>query len=159
MLEAVNWCRDFVQDVNELLSEPMTSKELTELKVKSLFYRTVGAVLTLAAAVTLVSSLATFAVSPISSTIGLASAGLLGTLAHDYITMGNNIRKVTQLSNNSFSNNQGFLKNVFGVGRGFCNLAQAEFYELQSGLPYYFRGTIIFDPLASYLKSEFAVQC
>lgn len=148
MTPVVNYFVHIVEDIDYLFTNPHMSEEALSSRICSLALRVIGGMLAVSAASTIVASLA-----PIS-VLGLAGGIFAAAFAYDLIKMGSNIRQINNALDIARLGNLNIFDQIFAIGRSVADFAQAGIYELETDIPYVFRGTILIDPFIRLLQSD-----
>lgn len=146
-----NYFVHMASDFDHLLTGQNFDDNVRDNRIVSLALRVLGGFVAVIAITSFVGSLATFSISPITSAVGLASALLVGFLALDLIKMGDNMRRICNAADIG-ARNQGIFDHLMDAGRAIFDVVPAAWYEAQHGVPYVFRGTILFDPALRFIN-------
>lgn len=144
---------NIVSDFEHLLTAPVVNQNIADNRIASLAMRIFGGFVMLAAVSTFISSVATFAVSPITSFVGIQVAIIIAVIAHDIIKMGDNLRRICDAAEFGTKPQPSFLHQLAALGQAVVDVVPAAWYEAQHGIPYIFRRTIILDPVIRFLSS------
>lgn len=142
-----------VSDFEHLLTAPVVNQNAADNRIASLALRILGGVFMLSAASMFISSIATFAVSPLTSFVGIQVALVIAVIAHDLIKMGDNMRRVCDAAEFGTKPQPSLLHHLAAFGQAVVDVVPAAWYEAQHGVPYIFRGTIIVDPVVRFMNS------
>lgn len=148
-----NYFVNIVSDFEHLLTAPVVNQNAADSRIASLALRILGGFCMLTAVSTLVTNAATFAVSPITSFVGIQVALVIAVIAHDLIRMGDNMRRVCDAAEFGAKPQPSLFHHLAAFGQAVADVVPAAWYEAQHGVPYIFRGTIILDPVVRFINS------
>lgn len=153
MSAVASYFHHIAQDFGNLIDPPPRIASSFESRVASLFCRVVGAGLAVSSCIHFIYHAALVTSSPTVAMVGVISACVQAIFAHDFITVGENMRKLNKAIDSGFLQSQNFFQMFFSFGRDVGNLVGAAYYEAQKNVHYSLQGTIVLEPIARIIAS------
>lgn len=128
----------------DYIMKPSSSKN-TEGRIISLASRIFGGILAMSAVISFIGHVTAIPVDPALSLAWIIADIFTAILAHDFIRMGDNARRIQVASE---IGNKGILDHITSLPGSVYDIGQAAIFEGQSGVSYIFQNTIITGQLA-----------